>query len=139
MTGHYKESDFLDRLYGIGREDRHLEECGTCQAEYENWLAARKEVVSEPEVPAALLAAQRQQILERSGRTFWRWSPALVAAAMAVVAVLWNQPEKPVAMETARLSDTQVLADIYKTVYEAEPQAVAPLHGLFEDKGQSND
>lgn len=152
MTKHYTESDFLDRLYEIGREDGHLEECEDCRTKYETWIAARKRVTREPEVPAAFLAEQRRQILERSGqslgsfRNFLRWSPALAMAAMAVFAVLWNKPapkpaavETPAVVETARSSDTQVLADIYKTVYDVEPQAVAPLHGLFEEKGQAND
>lgn len=145
MTNHYAESDFLDRLYDVGREDGHLDECEECRAKYETWVAARKRVTLEPEVPAAFLAEQRRQILERSGqslgsfRNFWRWSPALVAAAMAVVMVMWKEPEKAAPAETMRASDTQVLAEIYKTAYDVEPQAVAPLHGLFEDKGQAND
>lgn len=146
MTKHYTESDFLDRLYEIGREDGHLETCSECQAKFETWLAARKEVTREPEVPAALLMEQRERILERSAqplgsfRNFLRWSPAMAMAAMVMFAVLWNRPSpKPVAVETAQVSDTQVLADIYRTAYDIEPQAVAPLHGLFEDKGQAND
>lgn len=146
MTKHYTESDFLDRLYEIGREDGHLEGCAECRSKYATWLAARKEVTREPEVPAALLMEQRQRILERSGqplgsfRNFLRWSPAMAMAAMVMFAVLWNRPSpKPVVVETAQVSDTQVLADIYRTAYDIEPQAVAPLHGLFEDKGQAND
>lgn len=151
MTKHYTESDFLDRLYEIGREDGHLEGCGECQARYETWLAARKEVTREPEIPASLLMEQRQRILDRSAqplgsfRNFLRWSPAMAMAAMAVVVVLWNKPspkpivETPASVETAQASDTQVLADIYRTAYDVEPQSVAALHGLFEDRGQAND
>lgn len=146
MTKHYTESDFLDRLYEIGREDGHLEACAECRAKYATWLAARVEVTRQPEVPAAFLVEQRGRILERAAqpmasfRNFLRWSPALAMAAMALVVVLWNRPSpKPVVVETAQVSDTQVLADIYRTAYDVEPQAVAPLHGLFEDKGQAND
>jgi len=152
MTRHYTESDFLDRLYEIGREDGHLETCAQCQARYETWLAARKEVTREPEIPAAMLMEQRECILERSAqplgsfRNLLRWSPAMAMAAMAVVVVLWNKPtpkavvmETPAVVETAQASDTQVLADIYRTAYDIEPQMVAPLHGLFEDRGQAND
>lgn len=130
-----------------------MDECAECQAKYETWLAARKEVTRQPEVPAAMLMEQRQRILERSGQplgSFWhflRWSPAMAMAAMALAAVLWMKPgtkpvaavEAPAVVETAQASDTQVLADIYKTAYDVEPQAVVPLHGLFEDKGQAND
>ncbi len=152
MTKHYTEADFLDRLYEIGREDGHLEECADCRAGYETWLAARKQITHPPEVPAGLLLQQRQQILERAGqplglfRNIWRWSPALAAAAAVLFAILWNVPgpkpaviEAPAVVETAQATDAQVMAEIYKTVYDVEPQAVAPLRGLFEDRGQAND
>lgn len=149
---HYTETDFLNRLYEIGREDGHLDECAVCRQQYDHWLAARKQVTREPEVPAGLLMAQRRRILDRTAqplgsfRNFLRYSPALAMAAMALFAILWKAPgpgpaevDSPAPVATAQLSDAQVMADIYKTAYDMEPQAVAPLHGLFEDKGQAND
>ncbi|MBL8178094.1 MAG: hypothetical protein JNK48_25690 [Bryobacterales bacterium] len=147
MTKHYSESDFLDRLYEVGREDGHLEVCAECRAKYSTWLAARRQLTREPDVSAGVLAEQRQRIFARTARpvrsmrSFWRWSPALAMVALVMFAVLWDRhsPQPVVVVETAQVSDTQVLADIYRTAYDVEPQAVAPLHGLFEDKGQAND
>lgn len=151
MNRHYSESDFLNRLYEVGREDQHLEECPTCRAQWETWVAARQQLVREPEVPADFLAAQRRQILSSAGQPlgsfskFWHWTPALAMVAMALFAILWQAPapkpvveEAPVAKKTAP-SDAELMADIYRTVYRVEPQSVAPLHGLFEDKGEAND
>jgi hypothetical protein len=160
MAKHWTETDFLNRVYAVGPEDGHLRECEQCRMRWQAWEAARERELrhcAEQEVPADLLARQREAILERVARQQhrgWiaallppRWNPALGLAAMALIAVLvWQSPiatrsttderlaetQTPaVAMQTA---DAQLMAEIYNTAYETEPVAIAPVRELFEER-----
>ncbi|MBI3681976.1 MAG: hypothetical protein HY235_16460 [Acidobacteria bacterium] len=147
MSKHWTENDFLNGLYEIGPQDGHLEECAQCRQRWEQWAARRQSVLQPPEVPAELLARQRRRILESeqaairdpmarpqrslSGLRMMRWSPAVAAAAMALLVVLWKTPAPG---PQPQKSDAQLMAEIYRTVYDTEPDAVEPLHGLFEAK-----
>ncbi len=146
MNGHLTEQDFLNKLYEVGRDDDHLSQCALCQQRWKDWSAGRQVVLSQPETPVEFLAGQRTRIFDRAegSSRFWlmkRWAPAAAVAALALLLVFWNisgpkHPVPPGTVETASTtpSDAQLMAEIYRTVYETEPAAVEPLRGLFEVK-----
>lgn len=145
MDKHWTEDDFLSRLYAVGRDDGHLDECAACRAEWELWVSRRRQVVAEPEVPVGLLAEQRRRIQERIEQprpgVWMRWSPALAAMAVGVLLLFaWQAPrwrtapavEAPVVAQNTA-ADAQLMSEIYQTVYETEPQ-VLPVRALFEGR-----
>jgi hypothetical protein len=146
MNNHYTEQDFLDRLYEVGRDDDHLDQCAHCRQRMEEWMAGRQVVLKQPEAPVELLAGQRRRIFDRIENLsrFWqmrRWAPAAAVAMMALFVVFWkvsgpipSQPPQTVETASTTPSDAQLMAEIYRTVYETEPAAVEPLRGLFEVK-----
>jgi predicted anti-sigma-YlaC factor YlaD len=135
MSRHWTEADFLDRLYEVGRDDNHLEECVECRTKWEQWSARRRDVLAPAEVPAAFLAEQRHRIEARIDRPsgwplYMKWGPAVAVVALALFVVSWRTPlPKP---EQRTSSDAQLMSDIYRTVSNAEPGVVEPLRGLFE-------
>ncbi|MBI3208643.1 MAG: hypothetical protein HYZ37_07055 [Candidatus Solibacter usitatus] len=145
MSKHWTESDFLNHLYEIGPEDNHVNECPECRRRREEWLAARKNITREPDLPAGMLAAQRECLYARMAKRpvapyFMRWSPAIAVAGVALFVVLWQMPVRrsaPLQNAYAGLSDAQLMTEIYKTVYDSEPDAMEPLHGLFQTKTES--
>lgn len=149
MSRHWKEEDFLHRLYEIGPEDGHLEACAECRLRFEDWQARRQAMTRLPEAPAEVLAAQRARIMSRIERwenkraAMVKWSLALAMATAGLAVLLWrapapwNGPKDAPRLQTASssaTSDAQLMADIYQSVFASEPAAVAPLHGLFESR-----
>lgn len=147
MNEHWTEQDFLNKLYEVGRTDSHLDACAECGARWKQYLGSRRQLIErQPEIAANFLSQQRLRIQSRVEQApqrspFLRWSPAFAVAAMALCAVLWKQPVAPVApvakriVETATArTDAQLMADIYRSVYESEPGAVQAVEGLFEAK-----
>ena len=137
MSKHFSDEDLIDRLYEVGREDSHLEQCEDCRRRWLRLLTLRREVLEPPKIPEELLAAQRRSIYRRleaeSGSTWWlRPAPALAAAAVVVLGILLSRPT-PAPQPTLAANDTQFFTEIYSMVENAEPMAVAPIHGLFED------
>ena len=128
MNRHWNEDDFLNKLYEIGPEDGHLRECPSCTAQWEVWLASRRQVLQPPAVPPDLLGRQRQLISQSlNTRRYPQWSSALALAGIALLAVVWKIETRP-----ATKTDAQLMTEIYQTVYASEPAAVAPIRGLFE-------
>lgn len=151
MNKHWTSTELLNRVYGAGPQDvemdRHLDACLDCRAKWEELAAARQHMLRQDEgVSPEFLATQRERIYSRietrkRSAFFVRWSPALAVAGMALCVVLWKSPAQrsitqPVEVATA--SDAQLMTDIYKTVYDSEPDVVEPLHGLFESKQQQS-
>lgn len=145
MNRHWTDEDFLNHLYEVGPRDGHLDSCAECRARLELWRENRQSLLPQPVVPAGLLVRQRQQIdarlQQRASRGVWtRWTPALALAGVAVVAILSRQPAPapPAPAEQQEYTamsktDAQLMADVYRSVYETEPGAVEAVQGLFEE------
>jgi hypothetical protein len=90
---------------------------------------------SQPEVPAAFLAGQRQKIQERLAEKRQSFAlrpiPAAAMALLLVAVMLWFRPAtKPTAV--AEISDAELFQKVYAEVYASQPRAVEPLQSLFE-------
>jgi anti-sigma factor RsiW len=146
MNRHWTEEDFLNSLYEIGPQDGHLDSCAECRARWERFRQNRKAVLAQPQVPAGLLFRQRRQIESRLAkdarrRVWMRWTPAIALAGVMLFAILSRVPvpsqlppaQKPEAAVVSR-SDAQLMAEVYRSVYETEPGAVEAMRGLFEVK-----
>jgi hypothetical protein len=137
MSNHWSEENFLDRLYGVGPEDSHLEECEQCRRRWLELLTRRGEVLAPAAVPEEFLAAQRREVyrrLETETGHGWgsRFAPALAAVSVVVLGLLLSRPT-PKPQPTLAVSDSQFFSEIYSMVNSSEPEVVAPIHGLFED------
>ncbi len=139
---HWTDDELIARLYGVGPEDGHLEECGECAARWRRFVAVRERALVEPEVSQEFLTAQRRRIYERieaPRHVFWK--PALgvpiAATAMILAALLLSGPKpspQPTLASSDRPKDAELFADIYDTLESAELQALSPVQGLFEEK-----
>ena len=129
---HWTEDDFKQWLYGLKEEDQHLAECAECRGERERLALERRRILTPPEVSNDFLAAQRRSIHQRLGQPMRNWMPlrwALSAAAVLVVAL-------GVTLSTRRapaISDEQLFSELAAMEQTAEPQAIAPIHQLFEE------
>ncbi len=139
MNGiHYTEDDLLDRLYGIGRGDTHLETCQACRGRWLELARRRKEVLSVPELASEWLAAQRRKVYERlergeRGASSPRFAPASALALVALVAVMLVRPAPRVEPVIAQ-NDRQFFAEAHSLISSDEPQATAPIRYLFEER-----
>jgi len=137
MSRHWSDEDLINRLYGIGRGDSHLEKCEECRA---RWLRVceRRGVMLEksPEVPPELLVAQREAVQRRVARGGRGWSlpltPALAALAVIVLALVLFRPV-PAPAPTLASNDGDFFTEIYSMVESPEPLAAEPINGLFEN------
>ena len=140
MGKHYSNEDLINRLYGIGRSDSHVEQCEDCRARWEQLLERRREIMEPPEVPAEFLAAQRREVYRRleSNRSWWAWrlGPALATVSVLVLGIVLSRPvpapEPTLAVNTN--GDAEFFAEIYSMVESTEPWAAEPIYGLFEEE-----
>lgn len=130
---HWTEIDFKHWLYGLKEKDAHVTDCADCRAEIERLERRRVEIVAEPEVSREFLDAQRRAIYQRLGerpssRIAMRW---VLSAAMLLVMLFgftierWRRPGQSI-------SDEQLFSDLAAIDQRAEPAAIQPIHGLFE-------
>jgi len=133
--GHWNEQDFSQWVYGLKETDAHVESCPQCRAELERVTAERRRVLREPEVSEEFLAAQRRNIYNRLGERTRNWAPLRWAASIAMVLVLVFT----LTLSRSRHStvtqpgDDQLFKDLAKIEQSDEPQAIQPLHNLFEE------
>ncbi|MBI4903802.1 MAG: hypothetical protein HY820_09210 [Acidobacteria bacterium] len=145
---HLTDTDLLHHMYGLTSESAavtgHLSECPDCLERWASLAESRQELLrTQSEVPPDFLADQRQRIharmeQQRPKPLLVRWSPAIAVASMAIAVLLWKVPLQKNAgqpVEIATTADAQLMTDIYKTVYDTEPDVVEPLRGLFDSKG----
>ena len=131
---HWTELDFQHWLYGLKDEDSHLAQCAECRGELERLKEQRRRVVAEPEVSQDFLAAQRRSIYGRLDAPIHHW-PALrwVLSAgmllMMAVGVTMQLRHKP----SQTISDELLFSDLSAIEQSAEPKAIQPIHGLFEE------
>jgi ferric-dicitrate binding protein FerR (iron transport regulator) len=131
---HWTEHDFQHWLYGLKDEDSHVAQCAECRGELERLRQERRRVAAEPEISQDFLGAQRRSIYSRLDKPLGisvalRW--VLSAATLLVVALgltfeRWHAPAQTI-------SDEQLFSDLSAIEQTAEPQAIQPIHGLFEE------
>jgi hypothetical protein len=132
---HWGDDDLIQHIYCIGPEDGHLEDCAECSARWRALLAVRQGVREPPLVPEEFLAAQRRAIrgrmdTSRSGTGWLGYASAAVAtAAVVLVAVLLRGPGPAPA---PILSDAELYLEAYSLAVGGEPEALEPMHALFE-------
>jgi hypothetical protein len=146
MNGkHWSDDELLDRVYGVGPEDDHLNVCAECEQRWLALSASREALVSRTSVesanltPAQLLR-QREAVMARIERSSgfllpWRAVVAFAGAAAMMVGFIVYHPEhsKPVTVQTAS-SDAQFFSEIYSEVEQMEPRAVKPMRRLFQEQ-----
>jgi hypothetical protein len=147
MNGkHLSEDELLDRLYGLGPEDNHLNVCAECGERWQALLARRRAVVdqagSSVEVDSVQLSRQRAAVMDRiqhSKTRFlsWRTVTAFAGAAAMVLGFVVYHPQRPRAtpVQTAS-SDSQFFSEIYSEMEQTEPRAVKPIRRLFQEQQQ---
>jgi hypothetical protein len=142
MAGtHCSDDDLLDRLYGLGREDGHLEACQDCRQRWLELQESRRTAIEDPAVPVEWMAAQRRQIwqrIERPKQVWWRQSLAPVAMALTfAIAVLLQspapQPQPTIAQSNQVISDAALFEDVFQQVQRTSPESLAPVQRLFEE------
>jgi len=94
--------------------------------------------VDDPQISGRMLAAQRQQILERveipSVSLALRWVPLAAASLLAVALFLSRPPGAPVLAPVINTeSDAQLFIDVYSMERDVEPRAAAPIRTLFQE------
>lgn len=138
---HWTEDEFIARLYELGPQDGHLEECPECAVRWRQLLARREELRAPLALDEALLARRRQAVYA-AGQIppARRWVPygLAVAASVAVFAVALSVsrqagPPAQVADSSQTISDSELLADVYSLVHSPEPAALEPVRALFEE------
>lgn len=140
MNSHWSDEDLLDRLYGVGREDGHLEHCEHCLRRWQQLQLRRSEVLRQPELSQELLISQRNQIRAglESGRRpalAFRLAPTLATLSVVVLGVVLSRPAPdPVPSLAANAySDSQFYTEIYGMVESTEPTVAEPIYALFEE------
>jgi|SRR5579871_4528396 len=133
---HWTENDFRSWLYGLKDEDSHVAECGECRAEISRLSAERSKIVAMPEVPGDLLAAQRRSIYRRLDENPRNWLVVrwAMSAAMLTMLVFGGLTYQRLHTQTPQpISDDQLFSDLSKMDQSSEPQAIQPIHGLFQE------
>jgi|WetSurMetagenome_2_1015567.scaffolds.fasta_scaffold371711_2 hypothetical protein len=135
---HWDDHELIGRLYGLGPEDGHLEECEHCAGRWSALVRAREQVLALPSVSEELMARQRLAIrrsLETPARNR-RWlsyGSVVATAAVLVLAVLLYRPA-PAPKVSESLSDAEFFAEVYSLARSSEPVAAEPIHALFEEE-----
>ncbi len=130
---HWTEEDFKQWLYGLKEDDGHVAECVECRGEMERLTLERRRMVAQPEVSSDFLAAQRRSIHQRLGDPVRNWMPVRWAVSAAAVLVVMLGITLNNAKRAPAISDEQLFSELAAMEQTAEPQAIAPIHKLFEE------
>lgn len=139
-NAHWTSSQMLDHLYGVGPADGHLDSCTECRQRVEKLRANRLRLEQPAWIPEEFFALQRRQIrnriLDAAPASRPNWAPAFATAAVLALAVLILRPQPPATPSLAGLqvNDGQLYTEIYQSIEDAEPRALAPMHSLFQDQ-----
>ena len=154
MKEHISKDQLMAQLYGLESHDAHLSDCAECRTQYETLAARKLQVTAREEVSSAFLAAQRRAVYERMDERPQRmrvWIPAFATAALVALALVAHNPREsapgPVVnqavvkqttiKQAVEISDSQLFSDVVsfeQGMDQSEPRAIAPIHGLFEEK-----
>ncbi len=132
---HWNQKDYSEWLYGLKEKDAHVESCLQCRAELERLAVERRRLLDSPEVSEEFLAAQRRSIYRRLGERSRNWAPLrwAVSLAMLLVVVVGLTVERSRKSTASLAADDQLFRDLAKIEQSDEPQAIQPLHHLFEE------
>ena len=139
QSAHWTDDQLMDRLYGLGPADGHLDQCEFCQNRLTAMETRRQQLSVEETVSPDFLAAQRRAIYARVGKPHHWWNDLSVrrwAAAAAMLTVLAgsaalyeNHQRREAAAEA--ISDAQLAQDVARMSFDSESPATAPLRELF--------
>jgi hypothetical protein len=136
-SAHWTDGQLIDHLYGIGPSDGHLNQCEHCASRLAAMQTRARQVAMEEAVSDQFLASQRRAIYARLSerRSWWHELPGrhmVAAAAMGIVlagsAGMYQHHRRELAESRA---DAQLAQEVSQMSFESEPQATAPLQGLF--------
>ncbi len=135
---HWSDDQLIDRLYGIGPQDGHIDICQSCARRWEE-MRLRYESLrpSGIETSEEYLAAQRRAIHARLGEK--RHSlprmlvPVAVTLLLAAIVVVYRPAPAPQPV-VERVSDSQLFDDVFRRVSGTEPSAMGPIRSLFEEQ-----
>ena len=137
MGEHISEEQLIQSLYGLEIGKEHLAGCEDCRARLTLLESRRAELVATEDVSADFLAAQRRAVYSRMGerpRTFHAWIPAVASAALVAIGLYVYQPARRVLVAApSETADAQLLSDILSMEQSAEPRAIEPIRGLFQE------
>ena len=130
---HWTNDELLDHVYGLKSSDEHLSSCDECATRRDRLERIRGDVTRPPEIPEALLAAQRRSIYQRLGSPIraWhpmRWAVSIIAMFFAAIALTVYQPRSPL-----RSYDDQFYAELSSLAQDPAPRAVQPIEALVAD------
>jgi hypothetical protein len=137
QSAHWTDEQLIDHLYGIGPADGHLNQCEQCRSRLLAMGTRRKQISIDEPVSDNLLATQRRAIYARLSEPhhWWRELSVLRLAAAAVMltvvlgsATVYENHRRELAESRA---DAKLAQDVSQMSFESEPQATAPLRGLF--------
>jgi hypothetical protein len=154
MKEHISKDQLMAQLYGLESHDSHLSDCVECRAQYEALVTRKVQLTAREEVSSDFLAAQRRAVYERMGErphTMRVWVPAFATAALVVLALVAHNPRESESSavenqavvkqtnikQAVEISDSQLFSDVVsfeQAMDQSEPRAIAPIHGLFEEK-----
>ncbi len=140
---HWSDDQLIDRIYGVGPADGHLERCPSCARRWEEFRRRNQSLRQVGiELSDEHLAAQRRAIRARLGERRRVLPhvlvPALVTLLLAAIVILDRrapEPPQPAAPESAeKISDAQLFGDVFNSISGTEPTAIGPIRSLFEEK-----
>ena len=137
QSAHWADEQLINHLYGIGPADGHLNQCELCLSRLSRMESRRREVPVEETVSDQFLAAQRRAVYDSLSQSHHWWNEIplrrwAAAGAMFTVllgsAALYQDHRRELAEARA---DAQLAQEVSQMSFESEPQATAPLKGLF--------
>jgi len=137
---HLSDDELIGLLYGLGGAEDHAAGCPECGVRLTAMRKARAATVDAPHISGRMLAAQRQQILDRLERPSfgsWRLLPVAGAASLLAVALFLSRPSgvpaptMPAAVNAE--ADAELFTDVYSMERDVEPRAAAPIRALFQE------
>jgi hypothetical protein len=142
LSRHLSNDELLDRMY-LGEGAPHLEECEECAGRLQALEQRRAQAAAKQPVSNEFLAGQRRAIyarLDQPVSAHLHWAPAALAVAFLLVTGVflvrphpqYRQVRPPAPAVAVDLSNEQLFSDLYSMEQSVEPQAAAPIHGLFE-------
>lgn len=146
---HLTDDEMLDQVYGlgVGSKDGHVRDCAECRGRLDALLRTKASLRSEADargrVSPSFFAAQRRTVygrLDQAAAAHVRWAPALAGAGLLAMGLLLfphmqglapHASAPPVRVELN--TNEQLFSDLYSMEQSVEPEAVAPIHELFEE------
>jgi hypothetical protein len=141
---HLSDDELIGLLYGLGDAEEHVAACPECGVRLTAMREARAATIDTPQISGRILAAQRQQILDRLERpsfaaSWQRLLPVAGAASLLAVALFLSRPSgvpAPAPTTPAAVNaeaDEELFTDVYSMERDVEPRAAAPIRALFQE------